>query len=219
MPIRGRYIVIEGGDGVGKSTIVHMLAQRNRLERGVTTFTLEEPDSIRDEHGIALVPIAETLRDTIKSKVFGRSALTNVLLFNASRRENLLQGIEPVLAAGSDVFAARNFESTTVYQGLAEGWDVGEIWRMVEETTSAQYMHPDFTFILDLPEPERLKRLVMRDSKASLDTFESRPTDFQIKVNNGYRSLSDMRGYPLISALPSAEEVTKTIWEKITPRT
>ena len=214
MSERGTYTVIEGGDGVGKSSIVHYLAERNRRERGVTTYTLEEPDSLRDEQGIALVPMAETLRTTIKAKEFGRSALTNVLLFNASRRENLLQGIEPALAAGIDVIAARNFESTTVYQGFGQGWDIDEIWRMVLEATSEEYMHPDHTIVLDLTEEERLLRLAMRDTDVNLDTFESMPNDFQIRVNEGYKRLTDLRGYPLVSAAATLEVVGDTVWRE-----
>ena len=215
MSERGIYTVIEGGDGVGKSSLIHYLAERNRKERGVRTFTLEEPDSLRDENGVALVPIAETLRTTIKAKEFGRSALTNVLLFNASRRENLLQGIEPALAAGIDIFAARNFESTTVYQGFGQGWDIKDIWRMVLEATSEEYMHPDHTIVLDLTEQERLLRLALRDSDVNLDTFESMPNDFQVKVNNGYKQLADLRGYPLVSAAPAIEIVGEEVWEML----
>lgn len=215
MSERGIYTVIEGGDGVGKSSLVHYLAEKNRLERGVQTFTLEEPDSLRDEQGVALVPIAETLRTTIKAKEFGRSALTNVLLFNASRRENWLQGIEPALTQGIDVIAARNFESTTVYQGFGQGWDIDEIWRMVLEATSDDYMHPDHTFVLDLSEEERLLRLAMRDTDVNLDTFESMPNGFQVRVNNGYKTLAHMRGYPLVSAAPSLEEVAEEIWHSM----
>lgn len=215
MPKRGTYTVIEGADGVGKSSIVQYLAERNRRERGVTTYTIEEPDSLRDEQGKALVPIAETLRTTIKAKEYDRSALTNVLLFNASRRENLLQGIMPALAAGIDVISARNFESTTVYQGFAEGWDIDEIWRMVQDATSDEYMHPDHTFVLYLPEEARLARLATRDSHSHLDTFESRPTDFQVKINKGYRTLAELRGYPLVSALPELEIVGNDIWERM----
>ena len=215
MSERGIYTVIEGGDGVGKSSIVHYLAERNREERGVQTFTIEEPDSLRDENGVALVPIAETLRTTIKAKEFGRSALTNVLLLNASRRENLIQGIEPALAAGIDIMGARNFESTTVYQGFGQGSDINEIWRMVLESTSDEYMHPDHTFVMDLPEEERLLRLAMRDTDVNLDTFESMPSDFQIKVNEGYKTLASMRGYPLISAQPALEIVGDDIWQRM----
>jgi dTMP kinase len=213
MPERGIYTIVEGGDGVGKSSVVQYLAQRNREERGVRTFTVEEPDSLRDENGRALVPIAETLRTTIKAKEFGRSALTNVLLFNAARRENLLQGIEPALAAGIDVFGARNFESTTVYQGFGQGWDIEEIWRMVLEATSEDYMHPDHTFVLDLPEHERLLRLAMRDTDVNLDTFESMPSDFQVRVNQGYKDLAVLRGYPIVSALPKLEVVGNEVWQ------
>jgi len=213
MSERGSYTVIEGGDGVGKSSVVNYLAERNRRERGITTYTLEEPDSLRDENGTTLVPIAETLRTTIKAKEFGRTALTNVLLFNASRRENLLQGIEPALAAGIDVFAARNYESTTVYQGFGQGWDIDEIWRMVLEATSDEYMHPNHTFVLDLPEHERLLRLAMRDTDINLDTFESMPSDFQVRVNQGYKDLAVLRGYPIVSALPAIEVVGDAIWQ------
>jgi len=215
MSERGVYTVIEGGDGVGKSSIVHYLAERNRHERGVTSYTLEEPDSLRNEKGDALVPIAETLRKTIKAKEFGRSALTNVLLFNASRRENLLQGIEPALAKGIDIFAARNFESTTVYQGFGQGWDIDQIWQMVREATSEEYMNPDHTFVLTLSEHERLLRMAMRDSNAALDTFESLPSTFQVAVNEGYQTLAGMRGYPLISASPALEVVGNEIWQSI----
>ena len=213
MSERGRIAILEGGDGVGKSTVMQLLAERNREERGRRTFTIEEPDSLRDENGVALVPIAEELRTLIKAKKFARSALSNVHLFDVSRRENLLQGIEPALAAGIDIFGARNWESTTVYQGMGQGWDLDEIERMVLEATSYEYMHPDFTFVLDLPEKERLQRMAMRDSIATLDTFESLPTEFQMAVNNGYRTLADMRGYPLISALPSAKEIADEIWQ------
>jgi len=215
MPERGTYTVFEGGDGVGKSSLVHYMAERNRRERGVKTYTLEEPDSLRDENGIALVPIAEALRKIIKAKEYTRDPLTNVLMFNASRRENLLQGIEPALAAGIDIMAARNFESTTVYQGFGQGWDIDEIWRLVQEATSEEYMHPDHTFVLDLPEEARLLRLATRDSKAHLDTFESLPTDFQVRVNNGYRQLADLRGYSIISALPKLEIVGEEIWQQM----
>jgi dTMP kinase len=213
MPERGIRVVFEGGDGVGKSTIMQMLAERNRRERGVRTFTLEEPDSIRDETGKALVPIAEELRTIIKSKKYRRSALSNVHLFNTSRHENLLQGIEPALAAGIDVYCARDWDSTNAYQGFGQGWDLDEIRRMVVEATSEDYMNPDFKFYLDLPEDMRLQRLAARDDKAALDTFESMQDDFHLRVAEGYRTLARMNNRPLISALPSREEIADEIWQ------
>lgn len=212
MPERGMRVVFEGGDGVGKSTIMQMLAERNRRERGVRTFTLEEPDSIRDETGKALVPISEELRTIIKSKKYGRSALSNVHLFDVSRRENLLQGIEPALAAGIDVYCARDWDSTNAYQGFGQGWDLDEIRRMVLEATSEDYMNPDFKFYLDLPEDVRIQRLASRDNMATLDTFESMQSDFHLRVAEGYRTLARINDRPLISALPPRDEIGEEIW-------
>lgn len=217
MSERGMRVVLEGGDGVGKTTIMHLLAERNRLERGVTTYTHEEPDSIRDETGTALVPIAEELRTIIKAKKFGRDALTNVYLFNASRHENLVQVIEPAMEEGIDIYAARDYDSTTVYQGYGEGWDLNDIDKMVLAATSPAYMQPDHKFVLDLPERERVQRVAKRDNNASLDTFESLDDSFHARVGNGYRRLARDKGYPLISALPPAKEVADEIWHYLHP--
>ena len=209
---RGMRVVIEGGDGVGKTTVMHLLAERNRKERGVETYTLEEPDSVRDAHGNALVPMAEQLRTIIKAKKYGRSTLTNVMLFNASRRENNLQIVEPGLSAGKDTYQARDFDSTTVYQGYGEGWNIDDIHRMVEEATSPDYMAPDYKYVLDLPEEERQRRVALRDNLSSLDTFESMGNEFHIRVAEGYRRLAHDKGLPLVSALPPAEEVADIMW-------
>ena len=212
---RGRYIVIEGGVGVGKSTIVQLLAERIARDAGLKTLITEEPGSLRDEKGTIVVPIAHELRIMIKAKSLTRSPLTNVLLLNASRRENWLQGIEPALVAGYDVISARNWESTTAYQGFGQGWDIDHIEAMVLEATSKEYMHPDFTFILDLPEKERLARQGKRDYNSSADTFESLADDFHTRVNDGYRTIAELRGYPLISARPSPDEVVDAIWQHV----
>ena len=210
---RGRYIVIEGGDGVGKSTIVQLLAERIARDPDLKTLITEEPGSLRDEKGTIVVPIAHELRTMIKAKSLTRSPLTNVLLLNASRRENWLQGIEPALVAGYDVISARNWESTTAYQGFGQGWDIDHIEAMVLEATSKEYMHPDFTFILDLPEKERLARQGKRDYNSAADTFESLTDDFHTRVNDGYRTIAKLRGYPLISARPSPDDVVDAIWQ------
>lgn len=215
MSERGRYIVFEGGDGVGKSTIVHQLAKRNRQERGRQTYTLEEPDSVRDEKGKSLVPMSEIIGKIVKDGSLARTAFTNVALFNVARRENLLQAIEPALETGIDVFAARNFESTTVYQGFGQGQDIDEIWDEVARATSEKYMHPDHLFILDLTEEERRARLAGRGTDSDKDAFEKLGKSFNDKVNDGYRRLAALRGYPLISAARSVDDIVNDIWQRI----
>ncbi|MAU34229.1 dTMP kinase [Candidatus Saccharibacteria bacterium] len=215
MSERGKYVVVEGADGVGKSTVMNLLAQRAHRELGVNYITIEEPDGALDMDGNQLVPVSEKIRAVIKDGELARSALTNVLLFNASRRENLQQAIEPALARGDWSFAARNYYSTDVYQGKAEGWPIEDIERMVLEATSTSYMQPDYAFILDIPEEMRLERLAQRGGRTDLDTFEKRPTEFQIAVGNGYRWLAKEKGIPLIDATAPAEEVADHVWHRI----
>ncbi len=212
----GKHIIIEGADGVGKSTVMHGLAEIARKEHGVEVVTIEEPDSAFDTNGEELVPIASELRRIIKTKAFGRSALTNVLLFNSSRRENWFQAAEPALDRGAWVLQARNYLSTIAYQGYGEGWDIAEIENLVLNATSAQYMNPDHTYILDVDEIERSKRLAKRAGRIDLDTFESRPPAFQIAVGNAYRQMAQDRNLELISAKPEADVVISDIWNRIT---
>jgi dTMP kinase len=215
MPQQGKYIVIEGGDGVGKSTVVHGLAAKARELLGVEVITIEEPDGAIDENGTVIVPISVELRKIIKAKEYPRDALTNVLLFNAARRENLLQAIQPALERGAWVISARNYYSTIAYQGHAQGWDITEIERMVEEATSESYMTPDHAFILDLEESERQRRVAKRAGRTDLDTFESMADEFHLKVAEGYRQIAIDKQAPLIDAMPPADEVIATVWNQL----
>jgi dTMP kinase len=212
---RGKYVVFEGGDGVGKSTTMHLVAGEIRDRFKVEVYTVEEPGSIRDSAGNVLVPIADELRTIIKDKELARSAFTNVLLFNAARRENWLQVMKPALENGIWVLGARNWWSTIAYQGAGEGIDSGQIKEAVEMATSSEYATPDFGFILDLDEIERSKRVAGRDNKQSGDTFESRPDEFQIAVREGYRAFAKENNIPIIPTDVPAEDVSKKIMKLI----
>lgn len=216
MTERGKYIVFEGGDGVGKSTTMHRVAEKIRKHFGVKVYTVEEPGSIRDDEGNILVPIADELRNIIKAKAFPRSGFTNVLLFNASRRENWLQVMEPALRDGIWILGARNWWSTVVYQGDGEGVAIEAIKAEVMAATSSAYVTPDFGFILDLDDRERVKRIASRDDTQVSDTFESRPDAFQVAVRNGYRTFATQHNIPLISAAHSPEVVADEVWWHVT---
>lgn len=212
---RGKYVVFEGGDGVGKSTTMHQVAEKIREHFHVEVYTVEEPGSIRDSAGNVLVPISDELRTIIKSKALQRSAFTNVLLFNAARRENWLQIMQPSLEKGIWILGARNWWSTVAYQGAGEGIDLDAIKAEVAAATSPTYVTPDYGFILDLEEADRAKRVAQRDDKQSSDTFESRPDAFQIAVREGYRKFAIENDIPIISTARTPEAVTKEVWKLI----
>jgi dTMP kinase len=199
---RGKYIVIEGSDGTGKSTQVALI--RNRLaKQGVQSIEFHEPQG---------APIADAIREVIKNGSLPRDGITNLLLFTAARHEIWKQA-EQQLAAGVWIIAARNYFSTLAYQGYAEGLDLGLITDITRRFTSNVYMQPDLAVILALDdEAEREKRIQQRGDLTSPDTFESRDESFQNKVQKAYLAIASERHLPIISAAQPPEAICEQVY-------
>ena len=207
----GKYIVIEGNDGTGKSTQVAKLANYVR-ERGRTVCVVEEPGSDDPEKS---TPIADELRKVIKNGDLNRSAAVNVALFSAARRELWREKIRPALERGEIVLSARNYISTLVYQGRGEGYDESEILRLTKLFTDERYLHPDIMIILSLSHDNRAKRIAMRGELKNPDTFESRGQDFQEKVDDGYLEIAKDYDIPVVLADGNVEEVHDMLIDEI----
>jgi dTMP kinase len=215
MSERGEYIITEGTDATGKSTVADALALKAR-EEGREVIRVDEPDSAFDAQGEFLVPIASELRRIIKNGDLGRTAFTNILLFTASRLENWEQATKPALERGAWVIGARNWLSTLVYQGYGEGVDLDSIKDITKSTMGDTYLTPDHLFILDLEdEDERARRLNDRGPLETPDTFESRGDDFQYSLRQGYRTIAKDYDIQIVSAIPAKKEVANTIWQQI----
>lgn len=207
----GKYIVIEGNDGTGKSTQVAKLADYFR-ERGRTVCVVEEPGSDDPEKS---TPIADELRKVIKNGDLNRSAAVNVALFSAARRELWREKIRPALERGEIVLSARNYISTLVYQGRGEGYDESEILRLTKLFTDERYLHPDIMIILSLSHDKREERIAMRGELKNPDTFESRGQDFQEKVDDGYLEIAKDYDIPVVLADGNVEEVHDMLIDEI----
>ena len=207
----GKYIVIEGNDGTGKSTQVAKLANYFR-GRGRTVCVVEEPGSDDPEKS---TPIADELRKVIKNGDLTRSAAVNVALFSAARRELWREKIQPALERGEIVLSARNYISTLVYQGRGEGFDESEILRLTKLFTDERYLCPDIMIILSLSHDKRAKRIAMRGELKNPDTFESRGQDFQEKVDDGYLEIAKDYDIPAVLADGNVEEVHDMLIDEI----
>ena len=207
----GKYIVIEGNDGTGKSTQVAKLAEYFR-SIGRTVCVIEEPGSDDPEKS---TPIANELRKVIKNGDLARSAAVNVALFSAARRELWREKIQPALERGEIVLSARNYISTLVYQGRGEGYDESEILRLTELFTDERYLKPDVMVILSLSRDKREERISMRGELKNPDTFESRGQDFQKKVDDGYLEIAEAYGIPVVSADGTIDEVHDMLIDNI----
>lgn len=211
---QGKYIVIEGHDGTGKSTQVRHL-QKQLQNDGYDAIIVEEPGS--DDPSLS-TPVANALREIIKNGSLVRAPEVNLALFSAARRELLQQRIAPALARGAYVLSARNYYSTIAYQGYGEGLDVDLIDRTTRLFTSEQYMSPDLAVILTLNnETERTKRIDNRGQLENPDTFESKDEAFQRRVHEGYIHIADHYNVPTISANQSIEQVASAIRQLLNP--
>lgn len=204
---RGGYIVIEGNDGTGKSTQVDQLAGW-LIDRGEDVQIVEEPGSDDVEKS---TPVANELRRLIKNGSLERAPEINLALFSAARRELWQERIKPALGRGAIVLSARNYFSTLAYQGRGEGMSEAEILRMTRLFTDEYYMKPDAMLILTLNHTGRAERIAMRGELENPDTFESRPADFQDRVNQAYIDIAKQYGVATIDASGSIEDVQHEI--------
>ena len=172
---RGKFITLEGGEGVGKSTQVRRLAQALGA-RGLDIVLTREPGGTAG---------AEAIRDLLMTGAAGRwNAATEALLFAAARADHVARVIEPALAAGKWVICDRYIDSTRAYQGAAGGIADADI---VTINRIGGAMLPDRTLLLDLPVADGRARAGERGAS---DRMGSRDTAFYERVDAGFRAIA-----------------------------
>ncbi len=189
---RGKFITLEGIEGVGKTTNSTYVARWLR-ERGLTVVQTREPggtELAERVRALLLQPAQEPL-----------SALAELLLMFASRAQHLAQVIRPALAAGSWVVCDRFTDATYAYQGGGRQLDAGQI-RVLENLVHGD-LQPDLTLYLDLPVAQGLARIAGRPH----DRFEQEQLAFFERVRTSYLELARQhaRFRVLDAALPLAE--------------
>ncbi len=171
------FITFEGIDGSGKSTQSRMLADRLRAE-GIKVIHTREPGGS---------PGAEEIRKLVLEGDPERwSAETELLLFNAARRDHLERLIAPALAAGKVVICDRFADSTRMYQGLR-----GSGLRQIADQLHALMIgrEPDLTFIIDMDPAKGHSRAKGRGG--SEERFEDFGTGLQVRMRAGFLSLAE----------------------------
>ncbi|MFD1795333.1 dTMP kinase [Paracoccus aurantiacus] len=170
------FISFEGIDGSGKSTQARMLAEA-LLAEGQEVVLTREPGGSDG---------AEAIRRLLVEGGTDRwSAETEILLFNAARRDHLERTIRPALERGATVITDRFADSTRVYQGVTRG----DLSATVEALHKLMIgIEPDRTFVIDIDPAEGLARGVARGGTE--DRFESMGLGFQEKLRAGFADLA-----------------------------
>ncbi|HEX3676462.1 MAG TPA: dTMP kinase [Sphingomicrobium sp.] len=200
---RGRFITLEGGEGVGKSTQVRALAEALR-GRGIGVLVTREPGGSEG---------AEKIRELLLGGAEDRwGARSEALLFAAARADHLEKVIRPTLEAGSWVLSDRFVDSSLAYQGGAGGLGIETIREINAFGINGWY--PDRTLVLISDQGSGRAR--ERDSGAS-DRIGKRPEDYHRKVEAAFRIIAaeEPERVQLIDASGSQEEVTRRLLDAL----
>jgi dTMP kinase len=206
---RGRFITLEGGEGVGKSV------QAKRLEGrlaalGVAVVRTREPGGS---------PGAEALREAILSGFASDfNAAGQALLFSAARVDHLDKTILPALARGAWVVSDRFADSTRAYQGAAGNLPSDFIASLERLTVGAN--QPDLTLILDLDPEVGLKRASARRQTGPADRFESEGLYFHQTLRRAFLDIAaaEPSRCAIIAADRSEDDVAAAIWSAVESR-
>src|SRR4029077_2837562 len=176
---RGRFITLEGGEGVGKSV------QAQRLEERLTGLGLAVVRT-REPGGS---PGAEPLREAMFSGLSGEfTPAGQAFLFSAARVDHLNKTILPALARGAWVLSDRFADSTRAYQGAAGNLPPDFIASLERLTVGTN--RPDLTLILDLNPEVGLKRATERGKTGPADRFESEGLPFHKTLRRAFLDIA-----------------------------
>ncbi len=203
--MRGRFITIEGIEGVGKSSNLEFVRQQLDVA-GKEVIVTREPGG---------TPLGEQIRHLLLDhKHDGMASDTELLLMFAARAEHIAKVIRPCLARGQWVLCDRFTDATYAYQGGGRGipWDrvaTLETWVQGE-------LRPDVTLLLDAPVPLALERAGKRSEP---DRFEKERAAFFEGVRDAYQKMACLDGdrYRVINAAQSLADVQREIAQVLKP--
>lgn len=194
---RGIFITMEGPEGAGKTTIIHMLGNALQ-EEGYQVLLTREPGGI---------PISEQIREVILNKDnTAMDSRTEALLYAAARRQHLVEKVIPALEKGTIVLCDRFIDSSLAYQGYARGLDIEDVYNINKFAIGD--MMPDATFFFDIKPEEGLKR-IQANGEREVNRLDLEALEFHKKVYEGYQlTISRWKDrYIIIDADQSIDEV------------
>jgi dTMP kinase len=207
---RGRFITIEGSEGVGKSTQVAAL--RAFLEsQGHDVVVTREPGGTKRAEAIRAL-----ILDSSDEPMPTSCELLLVFAARATHLENL---IAPALRRGSWVICDRFTDATYAYQGGGRGGNVAQIEAL--ETLVQGSLRPDLTLLLDAPTSVAMERARRRNHERGVtDRFESERADFFERVRGTYlaRAAKEPQRFHVIDASETPAQVTAAMARAVDER-
>ncbi len=199
----GRFIVLEGGEGAGKSTQCRLLAEKLQAH-GIKVHLTRE---------VGGAPLAEEIRSFwLAERAECWDSLTELLMIFAARREHLVKTIWPQLQAGAWVISDRFVASSLAYQGMAMGLGANKVEALYFMV--AEDFKPDLTLLLDVTVAAGRARITSRQ----LDRYERQPEEFHERLRQAYLTLARQKpDWSVVDATQAAEPVAAALWQQVHP--
>jgi len=211
-PARGALIVLEGAEGVGKTTQLRRLGDR-MMAAGVSVTRVREPGG---------TAVGDEIRRLLLDPATRLTPRAEALLFMASRAQLVDDVVRPAIADGRFVLADRYFLATYAYQVAGRGLEATGVRDANLFATSR--LTPDLTLLLDLPDGHGLARVAERGDH---DRIEQSGEAFHARVSQAFREFANpawQEAHPecgpvyLVDARGTREEVEDRVWRVVGKR-
>ena len=194
------FISFEGGDGVGKSTQIKLVAEKLQ-ESGYKIVVTREPGG---------TDTAEEIRGILKSR--NLDPISELLLMFAARREHFVKKIKPALEEGAIVLCDRFYDSSIIYQGVLKHIPVDKILEIKEFTIGN--FEPDLTILLDMEYKTARKRSQARNPELfGVDEYDSLSEKQYALISESFKKLAKIFSdrYVIVQAALPRERVFENI--------
>ena len=200
---KGKYIVLEGPGGTGKSSQILELSKRFQAAK-LPFRIFREPDSQSDL-------TARAIRQLTQDPHYPMNTRTETLLYNAARSQSL-QVIKTSIEEGINCIVDRSFLTTLAiqYYGRGDVDDYQKINQIIDFAVDGMY--PDLCIVLDAPTKILKERLNERDGGERFDQLD---LAFLERVRSGYLWEAEQRKYPVVFTINSIEDVANEIWNLV----
>ncbi|PYZ91530.1 dTMP kinase [Salipaludibacillus keqinensis] len=201
----GLFITFEGGEGAGKTTVLHRVKEQLEQE-GLSVIATREPGGS---------VIAEKVREIILDPAHTEMDIrTEALLYAAARRQHLIETVIPQLNQGGIVLCDRFIDSSLVYQGVARGIGVDEVLQL--NLFATEGMMPSLTLYFDIAPEKGLSRIAEHKGR-EFNRLDQESLSFHHQVRKAYHDLQQKEPERIhtINASERLEQVIENTLQEI----
>ena len=199
MSYPGKYFVIEGGDGCGKTTQAEKL-EEYLVEKGYDVLRVREPGGNK---------FSERVREILRDPSLNRflDPLTEFLFFSGARSALYKTEVRPALEQGKIVVSDRNDLSSTIYQGVVQNVPLELIYRVSKHILDKNGIpyRPDCGILISPKIPQDIKvardlirRLTEEEDSKKDDRFHHKGVGYHLKVYKAYEEAAKQRGFHIV---------------------